>query len=103
MRPFASFLYYLIKVICFLLLGFLAPLAFRSLNGIGLGMLLSFLSAFAIETCQDLLHNGHVFHWYELAGKLSLIALGFAFALDSRYERKISIGPLKINFLLDND
>jgi hypothetical protein len=96
-------LYYFVKILSFLSLGFLAPLALRSLNGIGLGMVLSFLSAFLIETCQGLLHDGHVFHWHELIGKLTLIALGFAFGLDARYELKMSLGPLKINLLGEQD
>ena len=96
-------LYYAVKVASFLSLGFFAPLALRSLNGIGLGMILSFLSAFFIEAGQGLLHNGHVFHWYELVGKLTLIALGFALGLDSRYELKLALGPLKVNFLGDRD
>ncbi len=95
--------YYALKVISFLALGFLAPLAFRSLNGIGLGLVLSFLSALLIESLQGLLHNGHVFHWYELLGKLSLIGLGFAIALDCRYEQKASFGPLHINLLTGNE
>jgi hypothetical protein len=94
--------YYAVKIICFLALGFLAPLAFRSLNGLGYGVIFSFLSAFLIETCQGALHNGHVFQWHELAGKLTLIAVGFALALESRYERKLTIGPLKINFRNDD-
>jgi hypothetical protein len=95
--------YYALKVSSFIALGFLAPLAFRSLNGIGLGLALSFLSALIIESLQGLLHNGHVFHWYELAGKLSLITLGFAVALDCRYEHKASLGPLQIKLLTENE
>ncbi len=102
MRLTLFYFYYAVKVISFLSLGFLAPLVFRSLNGIGIGLLLSFLSALVIETCQGLLHNGHTFHVYELAGKLVLIAAGFALALDCRYESRILLGPLQIN-LVRND
>jgi hypothetical protein len=93
--------YYTVKITCFLALGFLSPLAFRSLNGIGYGLVFSFLSALLIETCQGLLHNGHIFHWHELTGKLALIALGFAIALESRYERKLALGPFQIKFRND--
>jgi hypothetical protein len=91
-------LYYGVKVVFFFSVGFISPLAFYKLNRIGLGLVFSFLSALLIEVFQGLLSNGHSFHWYELAGKLALIALGFAIALDRRYERKISLGPVNICF-----
>jgi hypothetical protein len=97
MPPPLFYLYYAMKVAAFFALGFLAPLAFHRLNGIGLGFTFSLLSACLIEVIQSLPHNGHSFHWYELAGKFALISVGFAFALECRYERRISFGPVQIS------
>ncbi len=91
-------LYYVLKVMSFCLLGFLAPLSFRGLNGIGSALSISFGTALVVETFQGFLHNGHVFHWYELVGKLALIVLGFAIALECRYEGKLHFGFLRLNF-----
>jgi hypothetical protein len=90
------YLYYASKVTAFFMLGFLSPLAFHRLNGLGIGILASFSCAVMIEALQTLLHNGHSFHWYELAGKVALITFGFAFALERRYERLLSLGPFAI-------
>ena len=101
--PFLLFYFcYAIKVAVFFLVGFLSPLAFHRLNGIGLGFFFSLLSAFLIEVFQSLSHNGHSFHLHELAGKLTVITVGFAFALERRYERRISFGPVDIS-LRTND
>ena len=80
--------YDLLKVICYLAVGFISPLAFYSLDGIGLGLLFSCAVESAIEIPQALLHDGHAFHWYEMAAKLCLIATGFAVALEWRCEQK---------------
>ena len=96
------YLCYALKVAVFFAVGFLSPLAFHRLSGIGLGFFFSLLSAFLIEVFQSLSHNGHSFHLHELAGKLTVITIGFAFALERRYERRISFGPVDIS-LRTND
>jgi hypothetical protein len=90
------------KLVCFLALGYLAPLAFWRFNALNRGMLLATISATGVESLQGLLHNGHSFHWYELIVKLLLILTGFAAALDARYERTLSIGPIHIHLVADH-
>jgi hypothetical protein len=82
-----------IKALSFLASGLVTPLAFRSLKGNALSLLLSFVSAILLEAIQGALRNGHNFHWYELIGKSGLIALGFAISLDFRYEIQTRLVP----------
>ena len=93
--------YYLGKVASLFFLGFLSPLSFRSLNGIGLSLSISLLSAGLIEILGGWLENSHSFHWYEMAGKLLLITIGFSLALDFRYQQKLKLGPLQLTFSSD--
>jgi glycopeptide antibiotics resistance protein len=92
--PFYS--YCTAKLICFVALGYFAPLVFSRFNSLNRGILLAALSATCIESLQGLMRHGHSFHWYELVIKLALILLGVALALDARYEQMISIGPIHI-------
>jgi hypothetical protein len=94
-----SYLFYAAKIICFFALGYLAPLAFLRFNALNRGILLATFSATCVETLQGFWHHGHSFHWYELAGKLALILVGFALALDARYEGMISIGPIRLRLI----
>jgi hypothetical protein len=96
MSLFLFDLCYVAKVMLFFLVGFVAPLAFSRLNGLGLGLVFSFVSAFLIEVLQGTLRNGHAFHWHELAGKLVLIVLGFALALNRRYEQRLWLGVVNL-------
>ncbi|HEY1806212.1 MAG TPA: hypothetical protein VGG45_17190 [Terracidiphilus sp.] len=89
------------KVICFLVLGFLTPLAFGLLNGLNRGIGFAALSAAIIEALQGLIGNGHRFHWYELLVKLGVILMGFAFGLDARSDREIAIGSVRIALIPD--
>ncbi len=89
------------KLICFLALGFLTPLAFARLNNLNRGIGFAALSAAIIEVLQGLIGNGHSFHWYELLAKLSFILIGFMIGLDARFERVLSVGALKIPLLSD--
>jgi hypothetical protein len=95
MPPVPFYSYCAAKLICFVAIGYLAPLAFWRFNALNRGILLASISAACVESLQGLLHHGHSFHWYELVVKLALILLGFALALDARYERMISIGPIR--------
>jgi hypothetical protein len=96
MPPVPFYSYGAAKAICFVVLGYLAPLAFWRFNALNRGILLAAISATFVESLQGLLHRGHSFHWYELVVKLGLILIGFALALDARYERMISIGRFHI-------
>jgi hypothetical protein len=96
MPPVPFYSYKVAKVVCFVAVGYLAPLAFWRFNALNRGIFLAAVSATFVESLQGLLQSGHSFHWYELIIKLGLILLGFALALDARYERVISLGPFHI-------
>lgn len=88
------------KLIAFLALGFLVPLAFARLNNLNWGMALAALSAATIEILQGIIGNGHSFHWYELCAKLTFILVGFMLGLEARYAGRLSLLILRIQFLV---
>jgi hypothetical protein len=96
MSPLPFYTYCVAKLVCFVAMGYLAPLTFWGFNAMNQGIFLAAISAMTAESLQGLLRHGHSFHWYELAVKLALILLGFALGLDFRYERTISVGPIRI-------
>jgi hypothetical protein len=96
--PLPFYIYKAAKALCFLLVGYLAPLAFWQFKSLNRGILYAVLSATLVETLQALIGHGHSFSWYELAAKLVLLLGGFTLALDARYERAIRLGPLVIPF-----
>jgi hypothetical protein len=86
------------KLVSFVVIGILTPLAFWRFNALNRGLLYAALSAAFVETLQAIVnrgHSGHAFHWYELAVKLVLILFGFSIGLDIRYERQFKLGPLQ--------
>lgn len=91
--------YCAVKLVCFVALGYFAALAFQRFNAVNRCILLASVSAMCVEALQGILHHGHSFHWYELMIKLASILLGFALALDARYEQMISIGPIHIRLV----
>lgn len=97
--PVPHYSYKIFKLLLFIAVGYLAPLAFWRFNALNRGIMLAAVSAMGVETLQGLIGRGHSFHWYEMLLKLGLILLGFALALDARYERQISVGPLRIRLL----
>jgi hypothetical protein len=91
--------YQTLKLIGFVVIGILTPLAFWRFNALNRGLLYAALSAAFVESMQAIVnrgHSGHAFHWYELAVKLVLILFGFSIGLDIRYERQIKIGPVQL-------
>jgi hypothetical protein len=97
--PIPHYSYKIFKVLLFIAVGYLAPLAFWRFNALNRGIMLAAASAMGVETLQGLIGRGHSFHWYELLLKLGLILLGFALALDARHERQISAGPFHISLV----
>jgi hypothetical protein len=99
--PLIFYPYCAIKLLGFVAIGILTPIAFWRFNALNRGLLYAALSAAFVETMQAIVnrgHSGHAFHWYELVVKLVLILFGFSIGLDIRYESQITIGP--IQFLL---
>lgn len=89
----------ILKLVGFIAVGILTPLAFFRFNALNRGLLYAALSAAFVETMQAIVnrgHSGHSFHWYELVVKLVLILFGFSVGLDIRYERQIKIGPFQL-------
>lgn len=99
MPPVPFYAYCAGKALLFLLLGFIAPLAFWSFNALNRGIIFAALSACCVETIQAIWGHGHSFHWYELIVKLVIILLGFALALNDRYDHEINIGPIRIRLV----
>ena len=90
--------YQTLKMVGFVAVGILTPLAFWRFNALNRGLLYAAISAALVETMQEFVnhgHSGHAFHWYELVVKLVLILFGFAIGLDIRYERQLKIGPVQ--------
>ncbi len=99
MAPVPFYAYCAGKALLFALLGFLAPLTFWPFNQLNRGIALAAISACAVETLQGLVQHGHSFHWYELIIKLAIILFGFSLALNARYDRQISLGPLRVRLI----
>jgi hypothetical protein len=85
------------KVLLFVLLGYLTPLTFWRFNSVTLGLIFGTFSAMLVESAQAAgISSGHSFSWLELGAKLCLVFVGFALALDARYERRIKLGSFRI-------
>lgn len=102
-KPAPLVAYCAAKAVLFFLDGYLAPLAFWRFNALNRGLFLSVLSACAVETLQSILGHGHSFHWYELLIKLILVFVGFAMALDARYECRVQAGPFLLRLHYPDD
>lgn len=98
--PLPYYSYTLAKVILFVLIGFLSPLTFWRFDSLGLGLLFSILVAGAVEGIQSV-SLGHRASYFEFAAKLILLFIGFAYALNARYDRELRLGPLRV-FLRDS-
>jgi hypothetical protein len=88
-----------VKLLLFLILGYMGPLAFWRFNALNRGIVLAAGSAALVEFLQGALGHGHAFHWYELLVKLALILAGFIVGLGAMHDRQIVIGPLHIALL----
>src|SRR5689334_22974423 len=77
--PPLFYTYKFVKVLLFLALGYATPIAFWRFNSLGRGVLLAALSACGVEMLQGF-SQGHRFSFFELAVKLLVIFVGFAFA-----------------------
>jgi hypothetical protein len=97
--PIPHYSYKIFKLFLFAAVGYLAPLSFWRFNALNRGIMLAAVSAMGVESLQGLIGRGHSFHWYEMLLKLGLILLGFALALDARYEHQISAGPIHIRLV----
>ena len=85
------------KVLLFLSLGYLTPLAFWRFNSLTVGLIFAAVSAAVVELLQGLgIWHGHSFSWWELLAKLCLIVIGFTLALEARYEGCLKLGRIRV-------
>src|SRR3954454_24096572 len=82
--------YKLLKVALFVGFGFETPLTFWRFDSIRAGLLISLLSALAIECVQNV-SAGHGFNPLELFAKGALIMLGFILAFNPRHDHELSV------------
>ena len=87
------------KLLCFLMAGYLTPLAFERINNLNRGIGFAAVSAALVEVLQGLIGNGHSFHVYELVIKLMIILFGFMMGLDARFEGMLSVGALRVRLV----
>jgi hypothetical protein len=97
--PVVFYSYKTLKILLFLVVGYLTPLSFWRFDKMSFGFGFAAVSAALIELLQGVIGNGHKFSWIELLGKLALIGFGFIVALDARYERAILIGHLRLRLV----
>ncbi len=99
--PPAFYTYKSTKIVLFFLLGYLTPITFHNVNRLNRGLLVALGSASFVEILQALIGNGHVFSFFELAGKFVLIMAGFAIALNARYDQALTLGKWRIQLWTD--
>jgi hypothetical protein len=99
MPPLVFYLCQFAKGILFAAIGYLAPLTFLRLGALSRGIMLAAISVVIVESLQGIVLRGHGFHLSELTLKLLLLFVGFALALDVRYQRVIAVGPLRIRLI----
>ncbi len=86
------------KAALFIALGSLTPLAFWAFDRIGFGVLFSVLTAGSVELLQSL-SAGHRASVFEFVAKLVLLFIGFALALNLRYDGVLRLGPFRRQFI----
>jgi hypothetical protein len=89
-RPLFFYTYEFVKAAAFVGLGFEIPLAFWRFNSLNRGLVISLVSAAAMEGVQ-LFVMGHRFHVLELLLKGVLIMFGFALGLMPRRDNQLSL------------
>ena len=99
--PLVFYTYKGSKGILFLLLGCCTPLALWRFDSINRGLVFAAVSATVVEVCQIFV-VGHRFSIFELLAKLALILIGFVFAMNALYERKIRIFDIEVHFVSDH-
>jgi hypothetical protein len=95
LAPLPFYCYTAGKAALFLLIGLFSPLTFWRFDSLGLGLLFSAAITGAVEAVQSL-SQGHRASYFELAAKLALLFIGFAYALSARYDGLLRFGPLRV-------
>jgi len=95
--PLIFYSYEALKLVAFIVFGFLTPIAWWRYKSLGIGVLFAITTAAIVELGQAFI-PGHRASTLELAVKLMLLFGGFTAALDVRKYQEISIGPLLVRF-----
>jgi hypothetical protein len=96
--PKIFYSYLALRVCLFVLLGFLTPLALWRFDSLGFGLLFSTMAAGSAELMQSM-SEGHTSSLIEFGAKLALMLIGFAFALNTRYNGTLRLGPLHVHLV----
>ena len=97
-RPLLFYSYEFVKAAAFVGLGFEIPLAFWRFNSLNRGLVISLVSAAAMEAIQIFV-MGHRFEVSELLLKGVLIMLGFALGLMPRHDRQLSLLGFQVRLI----
>ncbi len=97
-RPTFFYSYELVKAITFVIFGFEIPLSFWRADSLNRGLVLSLLSAAAIEGSQALI-MGHRFSILELLLKGILVMSGFVFGILRRHDQQLSLLGLHVRLI----
>ena len=93
--PLPYYSYQISKLIGFVLLGYLTPLAFWRFGSLGRGVAFGLATTAGIEGIQGMI-EGHRFSIFEMFVKLVLVMVGFGLALLARFDKRIHVGRLYI-------
>ncbi len=96
--PVLFYIYEFLKTVGFVLFGFEIPLSFWRFESLNRGLVLSLISAAAIEGTQALV-MGHKFSALELLLKGVLIMSGFTFGILRRHEEQLSFFGLHVRLI----
>jgi hypothetical protein len=95
--PFAFYSYQGAKLMAFMGLGFLTPLAWWHYKRLGIGVLFMIAITVTVEILQFLI-PGHRTSGVELVVKIVLLLTGFVCGLDVRKYQRFTVGPLSVRF-----
>jgi len=93
--PLPYYSYQISKLIGFVVLGYLTPLAFWRFGSLGRGVAFGLVTTAGIEGIQGII-EGHRFSIFEMIVKLVLVMAGFGLALLARFDKRIHVGRLHI-------
>jgi glycopeptide antibiotics resistance protein len=101
-RPSFFYSYEFLKAAAFIGLGFEIPLAFWRFNSLNRGLVISLLSAAAIEGIQMFV-MGHRLNVFELLLKGILMMFGFTLGLLRRHDERLSLFGFQVRLIAVRD
>jgi hypothetical protein len=86
-----------VKVLAFLIFGFLTPITWWHYKNLGMGLVFATVITAMVELGQAVI-PGHRASTLELGVKLIVFVVGFVYGLDVRHDQQVSAGPVKVRF-----